>query len=118
MHNIFIFRTQKIIYLFENEKRYLIDYANIKQGLISGQKDFWGKKDIKKYLKDISKGFPLVLPIGLKCFNYNNVKEILNDDTAMFKALNQLPKIMERPIVVKGEKAVLGRPPENVLGLL
>ncbi|MDP6033615.1 MAG: ArsC/Spx/MgsR family protein, partial [Candidatus Marinimicrobia bacterium] len=36
----------------------------------------------------------------------------------MFKALNQLPKIMERPIVVRGEKAVLGRPPENVLGLL
>jgi len=36
----------------------------------------------------------------------------------MFKAMNQFPKIMERPIVVKGNKAVIGRPPENVLGLL
>ncbi len=41
-------QTFKIVYLFENEKRYLIDYANIKQGLISDQKDFLGKKDVKK----------------------------------------------------------------------
>jgi len=71
----------KIIDLFENEKRYLIDYANIKQGLISYQKDFLGEKGINKYFKHISIGFPLVLPLGLKCFDYDGVKEIFKIDT-------------------------------------
>ncbi|MFT4825153.1 MAG: arsenate reductase [Halioglobus sp.] len=33
-------------------------------------------------------------------------------------AMSEYPKLIERPIVVHGNKAVLGRPPENVLGLL
>jgi len=44
----------------------------------------------------------------------------LDDDASLAAWLSAHPKVLERPIVVDedGGRAVIGRPPENVLGLL
>ena len=39
-------------------------------------------------------------------------------DAEWIQALVEHPKMLERPIVVKDDKAILGRPPENVQKLL
>ena len=41
-----------------------------------------------------------------------------SSEADILSAMAEYPKLIERPIVVKGGKAVLGRPPENVLALI
>lgn len=40
------------------------------------------------------------------------------DDNTLLDAMVNTPKLIERPIVSDGTKAIIGRPPENVLTLL
>ena len=39
-------------------------------------------------------------------------------DEILFDFVTRHPKLLQRPIVVKGDLAIIGRPPENVLSLI
>ncbi|KAF6661390.1 arsenate reductase (glutaredoxin) [Enterobacteriaceae bacterium EKM102V] len=40
------------------------------------------------------------------------------EESALLDALTAHPKLLERPIVIKGDRARIGRPPEAVLDIL
>ncbi len=47
-----------------------------------------------------------------------DLKDLNLSDKRLLQAMLDYPKLIQRPIVVRGKRAVIGRPPENVLNLL
>ena len=42
----------------------------------------------------------------------------VNSPNDIIKALRSRPKLLERPVLIKEDKAIIGRPPEDILQLL
>ena len=55
---------------------------------------------------------------GEQDYKDNNLRNPELSDQALIQAMINYPKLIERPIVVNGNKARIGRPPEAVLGIL
>jgi arsenate reductase len=79
--------------------------------------DIPSEAELKSILKALGIEAKALLSKGEADFKKNFVGKDLSEDE-WIKAMIQYPKMIERPIVVKDNKAVLGRPPENVLDLL
>lgn len=73
-------------------------------------------------IKDILKKLTLkardILRKGEQEYKDNNLKKDNLSEEDLINFMIKHPKLIERPIVVKGDKAVIGRPPEKVLELI
>lgn len=74
----------------------------------------------EKQLKELLAKLKL-LPSQLIRKKEDKVKKLkldLENQKQVLQAMIENPELIERPIVAKGDKAILGRPPENVLTLI
>jgi len=73
-----------------------------------------GKDDIKDLIGKLGIGSAReLMRRGEAIYKELNLKDE-SDEMALITAMAAHPKLIERPIVVKGNRAILGRPPENV----
>ena len=49
---------------------------------------------------------------------YKSAKFDTNDLELVKKALENIPKLLQRPVLIKDEKAVIGRPPEDIKSII
>lgn len=73
--------------------------------------------DIKKLLKKLGIAAEALVRRGEDEYKQAGLSKA-STEAEIVAAMAHYPKLIERPIVIKGNSAVLGRPPENVLGLL
>ena len=63
-----------------------------------------------------------IMPIDLVRKNESIWKENFRDenltDEAIVDVMLKYPKLIERPIVVNGEQAIIGRPPQDITNIL
>ena len=88
------------------------------------------KFEIVRYLDDIPSAKTLtemiklleITPIQLIRKTESIWKEYFKgkelSDAEIIEAMISNPKLIERPIVMNNNKAVIGRPPENIIGIL
>lgn len=96
----------------------LLEDNSISPKIVLYLQDVPSKASLKKIITQLGIQPRELLRKGEADYKSNNLADTNLSDAQLIDAMHQYPKIIERPIVVKGGSAVLGRPPENVLDLI
>lgn len=95
----------------------LLQENGVEPQVVEYLKDLLSKEDLSELITFLG-----IEPIALVRKNESVWKEQFKgkelSDKEVIKAMVENPNLIERPIVVKQKKAVLGRPPEKVLKLM
>ena len=95
----------------------LLQEKGVKPEVVEYLKDLLSAKELKELIEFLG-----ITPLELVRKNEVVWKEQFKGKKLsaeeVINAMVKNPKLIERPVVVKEKKAVLGRPPENVLKLI
>ena len=75
------------------------------------------KEDIKNILKMLGINARELMRTKEDIYKELNLKDV-TDEEALINAMAEHPKLIERPIVIKDGKAVIGRPPSKIVDFL
>lgn len=95
----------------------LIKDAGVEIEIVEYLKTIPNKDELKMLLMKLNLSPKDLVRKGEAVYKEKFKNSNFNDDE-WIKIMIEYPKLIERPIVVKGNKAILGRPPENVLDLI
>lgn len=91
----------------------LINDNGVEVEVIEYLKDVPTSDELKELLKKLGVAAEKLIRRGEADFKDNFKGKTLTEDD-WIAAMIKYPKLIERPIVVNGDKAIIGRPPENV----
>jgi arsenate reductase len=70
-------------------------------------------EELKNVLKLLKMNPQELMRKGETIYKELNLKDV-EDEDSLIKAMIENPKLIERPIIIKGDKAVVARPLENI----
>lgn len=73
--------------------------------------------ELRNVLKKLGKAPRDLMRTGEAIYKELGLKDVVGDGV-LIEAMAAHPKLIERPVVLAGDKAALGRPPEAVLDIL
>lgn len=95
----------------------ILEDAGVKPDIILYLDQTPTQKELKEILKKLDMNAENLIRKGEAIYKEKFKGKSLTENQ-WIDAMIQYPKLIERPIVIKGKKAVIGRPPENVKSLL
>ena len=110
LHNPRCSKSRQALNLLEKEKENFEVFMYLDEKL---EKDF-----LKEIIQKLGMSPRDLLRTGESAYKENNLKDSNISEEEIINLMIEFPKLIERPIYVKGSKAIVGRPPENVLKII
>jgi len=95
----------------------LLEENNIEADVVKYLETEPSEEEIREVLKKLGISAKELLRKDEEQAKMLKLKDV-EDEGVIIRAMSRFPKLIQRPILIKGNKAVLGRPPEKVLELL
>jgi len=77
-----------------------------------------GKSTLQNLLRMLNMSVRDIMRSSEKAYEEQDLSRESLDDDSLITAIIKTPRLLQRPIVVYKDRAVVGRPPENVLAIL